>query len=109
MRQLRVVSDPTGAIAAPCLADYVDHRVLGAGVAETQAIPTGARIVAVTSTTLAYLRPNADPAVPAADVTDGTGGHVLQAGITRWFSIDGVTDLRVIAAGTPTVSFEFYS
>jgi len=88
---------------------YVDNRVLAADVAETHTVPTGYHVVLFSSDCNFYARPNATAAVPAADVTDGTGSEQNPAG---WYlvglSSPTVTTISLIASVACKISLSFY-
>ncbi len=87
---------------------YIAARVLAANVEETHTVPTGYRWVLFSGDCQFYARPNATAAVPAADVTDGTGSEQNPA---AWFLNTGgaqVTTIHVIAATACKISLSFY-
>lgn len=84
---------------------YVDARVLAANVAESHTVPTGARFVIFSANCAAfYVLPNGTAAIPAADVTDGTGS-VLNP--SAWF-VEGKATLGLISPTTCIVTMEFF-
>jgi hypothetical protein len=83
---------------------YVDARVLAANVSETHTIPTGALWVLFSSTCNFYAKLGASAAIPAADVTDGTGSELNPA---AW-QISGSTQITLISATACTVTMAFY-
>lgn len=85
-------------------AAHIDARVLAAGVAETHTVPTAADIVIFSSDGDFYARPNASAAVPAADVTDGTGSELNPV---IWH-LSGVTTIGIIAPAAQKVTLSFY-
>jgi hypothetical protein len=84
--------------------EWVDARVLAAGVAESHTVPTGADIVEISSTAAFYCKPNGTAAVPAADVSDGTASELNPTG----YVLRGVTSLGLISAPGATVTMKFY-
>lgn len=87
---------------------YVDARVLAATVEETATVPTGYRWVLFSGDCPFYARPNATAAVPAADVTDGTGS---EQNPSAWFLNTGaaaVSTIHVIAATACKISLSYY-
>lgn len=84
---------------------YVDVRVLAATVSETHTVPSLARWVIFSGDCNFYARPGASAAVPAADVTDGTGSEQNPAG---WWIPPGVTQITLIAATSCKVTLSFY-
>lgn len=83
---------------------YVDARVLAANVSETHTIPTGANTVLFSSTCDFYAKPGSSAAVPAADVTDGTGAELNPA---TW-NVTGLTTLTVISTSTCVLTMSWY-
>lgn len=83
---------------------YVDHRVLAANVAEVHTVPTGAKSVLFQTTGTFYAKFGAAAAVPAADVTDGSGS-LLNPGMR---SIDGAATIGLIAPADCIVQMEFF-
>jgi len=63
----------------PSLTGYVDARVLAAATAETVTVPTGCNLMLFSATGAFYVRSGGTAAVPAADVTDGTGSALSPA------------------------------
>ncbi len=89
----------------PVMPSYVDNRVLAANVNETHTIPTGAKTVVMSATCSAfYTKKDGAAAVPAADVTDGTGSAINPSG----FSILDVATIGLIAPTACIVSLWFY-
>lgn len=75
MRKLKIELDgyhssPTQAIRQ---SDYINVRFLAADTAETETIPTGARIVLFSATGNFYLNTRAAAVIPTGDITDGSG------------------------------------
>lgn len=83
---------------------YIDNRVLGVATVESHTPPVGANFVVFGATGDFWARANADPAVPAADVTDGTGSELNPV---IWI-LDGVVTIRLISAAAQTISMSFY-
>lgn len=88
---------------------YVDCRVLAANTAESQAVPTGARLVLVTTTGNVFLNFSTTAAVPAADVSDGSAPTLVVSTQPRMFAINSATAISVISSAINTVTFEFFS
>lgn len=96
--------------AALPISDSVLHRILAANTAESIAVPTGAKLVVLTSIGAdSYAKGSGSAAVPAADVTDGSGSAPLPAGVPRLLRCGDVTTISVISSGTPAVIAEFFS
>jgi hypothetical protein len=83
---------------------FIDARVLGVATNETHTVPAGASFVYFSSTGPFYARPNAVAAVPAGDVTDGTGSEYNPV---VW-ALDGVLTIGLISAAAQTVTLSFY-
>lgn len=73
---------------------YVDAMVLAAGVAEAWTAPANTRFVVFASNCNFYAKPNATAAVPATEVTDGTGSELNP---TAWYSSTPFTTIGFIA------------
>lgn len=100
------------------LSAYIDCRVLAAGVAETVTKPTGTvaqtyNSCIITSNADVWIRRGGTAAVPAADVTDGTGSWLLSGGRARIMDFhddDGtiLATFSIICAGAALVSMEWF-
>lgn len=97
---------------------YVDDRVLAAGVAETVTKPTGTpaqtyNTCVITSNADVWVRRGGTAAVPAADVTDGTGSALLPLGVPHVMDFrddDGtiLASFSIICTGVALVSMQWY-
>lgn len=84
---------------------YVDARVLAATTNESVTVPTGAKYVVFSSNCAAfYVENGGTAAIPAADVTDGTGSELNPSG----YFIDGVSSFGIISPTTCIVTMAFY-
>jgi hypothetical protein len=84
---------------------YVDARVLAAAANESHTVPAGVKYVIFSMSCAAfYAKPGGTAAVPAADVTDGSGSE-LNPG--AWY-VDGMTAIGLISPTTCTVTLSFY-
>jgi len=84
---------------------YVDARVLAATTAESHTVPTGARFVVFSSNCAAfYALRNGTAAVPAADVTDGSGSELNPS---AWF-VEGASTIGLISPTACIVTLSFY-
>ena len=91
-------------------ASYVDYRVLVATTHEVHTVPSGAKTIVVTPVGAdVYVKSGGTAAIPAADVTDGSGSIVIPDGQSRAFPVLNVATLGLISAGTPKVMLECYS
>lgn len=89
----------------PVFPTYIDARVLAANTNETHTVPTGAKYVVFAANCAAfYAKQGGAAAVPAADVTDGTGSALNPAG----FGIDGVASIGLISPTACTISLWFF-
>lgn len=85
---------------------YVNHRAVT--VAEDETVPAGATRVFITTDADVWLA-DGTAAVPAGDVTNGSGSFLLKAGVTRGFFVTPAQTISVISAsGTAHVSFEYF-
>jgi len=105
--------DQSGALIALPVSGHVNHSLLTASAVKTftpSANAVGARFVLITVMDGdVYWRPNANPVVPASDITDGTGSFAMVSGSSRLLRIDGVTTLRAISASAAKVTLEYFS
>lgn len=83
---------------------YVDVRVLAPNVSETHTVPTGYNTVLFSSNCDFFAKSGASAAVPAADVTDGTGSELNPA---TW-NTTGITQLTVISSSACTITLSWY-
>lgn len=84
--------------------DYVNTRILAAGVSETFTVPGGIRWMLFSANCDFFAKKGATAAVPGADVTDGTGSELNPS---AWF-IERVAQVSVISVGTCIVTGAFY-
>lgn len=66
-------------IEYPTLTPTVYNQVLAANVAETFTVPAKCDLIIFGQSAIFYLRSGGTAAVPAADVTDGTGSEISPA------------------------------
>ena len=91
-------------------ARYIDFRVLAASTAETITHPTGAlRAVIVPNADVYVNNQGATAAVPAADITDGTGPIYIPAGTARPFEVVAAGTLSIISASAAIVAIEYFA
>lgn len=102
---LNVVDSNRFPYICPDFSDTVDARVLAAGVAESHTVPAGAMRVLFSGTADFYVKFNGTAAVPAADVTNGTGS-ILNPTLR---GLSGVGTIGVISPVACVVTMEFYS
>lgn len=108
---LEVSTDKRFPINAIKQSNYIDARVLAAGVAESHTVPTGAVYVifsCVTSTGNAatfWADFNGTAAIPTNDITDGSGCEANPA--VRY--VKGVTAISLIAPADCIVIMSFYT
>lgn len=87
--------------------DYVDARVLAASVAEQHTVPAGMAFVKFSAEMPFYAAFGDNPtaAIPAADITDGSGSVLSPT----WVNIVGVAKISLIARTAGVVVMQFYS
>ena len=75
MRKLKIELDGYHSSSTQAIrqSDFINVRFLAAGVAETETIPTGARIVLFSATSNFYLNTRAAAVIPTGDSTNGSG------------------------------------
>ncbi|MDP2218533.1 MAG: hypothetical protein Q8J68_14745 [Methanolobus sp.] len=107
MKRLIAIRDPNTGNAAIGLnySDHVDARVLVANVAEVHTIPAGANYVLFSATGDFYVRLGEAAAIPATDVTNGSGS-ILNPQLR---SVGALTTIGIISPTTCIVTMEFYS
>lgn len=91
-------------------ADYVDAKVLAAGVNKIQIVPSGAKVVLFWANCNFYVKPAttsgaAVAVVPAADVTDGTASEGAPTGL---YINGNTTHIGLISAEGGIVTMSFY-
>jgi hypothetical protein len=99
------------------VSDYITVRVLAATTSETHAVPTGANAVRVKSSVDAAITwiqfvalVGTAVAIPAADITDGTGPILVQKGFDQIFEVpEGLPFIACIASAITTVTFEWFT
>lgn len=84
---------------------YIDARVLAANTAETHTMPSNTRFVLFSGNCNFYVNPNGTAAVPAADVTDGSGSELNP---TAYYFSTPPTSLSLIAPTTCVVTMSVY-
>jgi hypothetical protein len=95
------------------LSDTCTHRTLAASTAEEFLVPSGAKLVVMTSLGAnSYARgsvgsPNEVAVVPSGDSAVGTSGIPLPDSLPRMFRCDDLVAISVISAGTPLVIAEW--
>jgi len=89
---------------------YIDYRVLAAATAETITHPTGAvRAVIIPNADVYVNNQGATAAVPAADITDGTGPVFIPAGTARAFEVVAAGTLSIICSSAAVVAIEYFA
>lgn len=93
----------------PARPDYVDARVLAANTAKQHTVPTGAAYVYIAAEMPVYVAWGANPtaAVPAADVTDGSGSMLLVR--DTWLLCSDVAKISLISRVAGNVTLAFYA
>lgn len=88
---------------------YIDVRQLAATVAETHTLPAGTKFVIFSADCNFYARPGASAALPAGDVTNGTGSELNPA---AWYFANAATatqQITVIAATACNITLSAYA
>lgn len=94
---------PTYIRGAP---SYVDVRVLGAAANEDHTVPAGANAVIFSSNCAAfYAKIGGTAAVPAADVTNGSGSELNPA---AWY-VGSATTIGLISPGACIITMSWYN
>lgn len=83
---------------------HIDAYVLAAGVAKSVTIPTGARVAIFNATANFYVNWNAVAAVPAADITNGSGPELNP--VAR--DVTGDTAFSMIAPADCIVTIAYF-
>lgn len=85
---------------------HVNHRAVT--TAETETVPAGAYSVVIMVDAIAWFS-DGTAAVPAGDVTNGTGSFPISPGQALCFDVAPAQTLSVISAsGTANVAFLYY-
>jgi len=84
---------------------YVDARVLAAGVSEAHTMPSNTRFVIFSANCDFYAKSGGTAAVPAADVTDGSGSELNPA---AWYFNTPPSQIALISASTCIVTMSVY-
>lgn len=97
----------------PPVSDWIDTRVLPAGVMERHTVPTDATFVVFSATDQFFAKFGSAAvlvAVPAADILDGTAGMLNPAGRSLFLPSGSGTfsHIALIAPAACTVTLEFY-
>lgn len=88
---------------------YIDYSVLGVATNESRTVPTGVQWCLVTPSTDTYVKRGAAAAVPAADITDGSGSVYIPAGASRLVRVLAGSSLQMISPAASVVQLEWYS
>lgn len=89
----------------PPVSDTVNAHLLSASTPESDTIPTGAKYVIMTASTIAYFRVGATAGVPG-DTTDGTASDTLPPGIPVARALYNAQTLGTINSGTATLTVD---
>lgn len=90
--------------AALPLSQWVDARVVAANVSETVTVPAGAQFAIFNSNIDFYIKSGGAAAVPAADVTDGTGSALNPQVI----AVTPADTFGVISASAGIITISYY-
>ena len=92
----------TDSLSSP---SYVNNYALSASTAKSVTVPSGARVAVFNSDANLWVRyDGSDAAIPASDVTDGTGSELNPAAR----DVSELQSLSIIAAAACKVSISFY-
>jgi hypothetical protein len=109
MRQFAAMPDANSkASTAYSPSNQVDNRVLAANIAEPFTVPAGAHFLRLRATNPFWLNDRNNAAIPAADLTDGTGSVYVQYEHLMAIA-PGCTAVSVISATTNAVSAEWWA
>ncbi len=104
LRPVSVQDIPGQALTGLAYPQWIDVRVLAAGVAETHTIPTGATYVLFSTTSNFYVAYSGTATVPSADITNGSGPELNP--VLR--SVSGLASISIISPATCIVTMAFY-
>lgn len=108
LNELRIITpEGRGPIEAIPFPTYVDARVLAASANEDHTIPSGAKYVLFSSTADFYAKIGGTAAVPAADVTDGSGSELNPT--VRHLSDSATTIGLISTVAGCVVTMSFYN
>jgi hypothetical protein len=106
LKSLRFYRNYPGDQTSAIMQGYVNNYLLTASVAKAITIPTGARYAMFASSAdLWVVIGSGTAAIPAGDVTDGSGSELNP--ICRW--IEGETQMSIISAAAAKVSITYYN
>lgn len=88
--------------------DYIDARVLATTTHESHTVPASAKYVRITTNLILYIKLGGTAAIPAADVTDGSGSLMISAGDRVIVDLAGATAIGMIAPAATIVCLEFF-
>lgn len=106
---------PNSQLPTMVQADWIDARVLAAGVAETFQAPAGAKYVILSGDGAFFAKiavASTAAAVPAADVIDGTASELMgvnPAVLMRTLPGSGQAYISLIASAMRIVTLSYYS
>lgn len=90
--------------------EWVDARVLAAGVAEAHTVPSDATVVIFSSTAAFYCKPNGTAAAPSTDVLDGSGSELNPTSYNlRPIAGTKINTLSLVSTPGATVTMAFYA
>lgn len=88
--------------------DSINYRSLAASVAETETKPAGANWVIITPNCEVYAALSGTAAVPAADITNGSGPIYCPGGSSRLINISQVSTFSLVAVSAGLVELAYY-
>ncbi len=101
---LKLDANGRGTFEIPA-SDHVTSYVLAAGVPKSVAVPVSARYVFFSATGDFFARFGGSAAIPAADVTDGSGSEVNPT----HRALDAVQTIGLVAQSACIVSMSWYA
>lgn len=108
MKKLAYFFDDNSVQGIELASNYVDNKVLAAGVAKSFTKPANARFCRLSAGQLFYFSVNGTAAIAGADVTNGSGSISVPATVQPMFAVSDVTAISVIAPAGCVVSAEWW-
>jgi hypothetical protein len=88
---------------------YIAAMVFSGAAAKSSTPPAGAKFVRISTTVAVYVKIGGTAAVPAADVTDGSGSALLAPGQSIVHDLAGATSVGVAAGAAAVVTLTYYT
>jgi len=90
------------------LPDCVNVEVTAGAATPDQTVPAGAQFVRICSTVIFYLKRGGTAAVPAADVSDGSGSQLYAANTEYWFAVTPAEVIGVAVGAAAIITFGYF-